>query len=103
VNHVQDAVQPTHAPIAFAYCDYKNLRTHCELELVASIARQLVEQAISIPATVLQFCDRNAKTRRNATADEWIALIESICLSFSDNLPFYGRYGNIAHSGWTWS
>ena len=82
VNHVQESLQGSKVAIAHFYCDYKNPKTHAELELLASITKQLAEQTTSIPATVTEFCTRNAAKRRNPTAEEWISLIQSICILF---------------------
>lgn len=88
VNYVQEATQGTQTAIAYVYCDYKNSKSHSELELLSSITRQLTEQTISVPAAVKEFCDKNAERRRNPTGDEWISLAESICLVFQTTYIF---------------
>ncbi|KAF4627731.1 hypothetical protein G7Y89_g10420 [Cudoniella acicularis] len=88
VNHVQEAIQGTKVAIAYIYCDYKNPKTQSELELFASITRQLTEQTSSMPTEVKEFCDKNAEKRRNPTGEEWIALAKSICLLFKTTYIF---------------
>ncbi len=88
VDHVQEATRGTEAAIVYIYCDYKNPRTQSELELLSSIARQLIEQTRSIPAAVKEFCDKNAEKRRHPTGDEWTSLVESICLLFQTTYIF---------------
>ena len=88
VNYVQEAIQGTKTAIAYVYCDYENPKTHSELELLSSIARQLTEQTNSILPAVKEFCGKNVERRRNPTGDEWISLIKSICLLFQTTYVF---------------
>lgn len=88
VNYVQEALQGTNIAIAYVYCDYENPKTHSELKLLSSIARQLTEQTSSIPLVVKEFCEKGAERRRNPTGDELISLVESICLLFQTTYVF---------------
>ena len=95
VNHVQESVRGSKAAIAYVYCDYKDTATHFELELLASIARQLIEQTTSIPATATDFCNRNTGRRRNPTSDEWVSLIQSLCIFFPATYLFIDALVNV--------
>ncbi|PGH21367.1 hypothetical protein AJ80_03284 [Polytolypa hystricis UAMH7299] len=88
VNYVSEAIRGTNAAVAYLYCDYKNPETHAELQLLSSIARQLVEQIRPIPPEVSEFLDRNAEKKRNPTEDEWVALVKSLCLLFQNTYLF---------------
>jgi ankyrin repeat domain-containing protein 50 len=88
VYHVHEAIQGKKAAIAYIYCDYNNPKTQSKLELLSNIACQLTEQTSSMPLAVKEFCDKNAKKRRNPTGDEWISLIKSICLLFQKTYVF---------------
>lgn len=82
INYISEATEGTNVAVAYLYCDYKNERTQSESELLSNIARQLTEQTRSIPSEVREFRSRNAEKKRSAKADEWISLIEVLCLSF---------------------
>jgi hypothetical protein len=88
VDHVQETLRGTKAAIIYIYCDYQDPKTQSELELLSSIARQLTEQIVPTPPVVRQFCDKNAERRRYPTVDEWISLIESLCLLFQKSYVF---------------
>ena len=70
------------AAIAYIYCDYKNAKTQSEVELLASITRQLAEQTSPLPPEVKVFHEKDAQRRRNPTNDERISLFRSICVLF---------------------
>ncbi|KAI9742546.1 MAG: hypothetical protein M1818_003686 [Claussenomyces sp. TS43310] len=76
------------AAIAHVYCDYKDLKTQSEVELLSSITRQLAEQTSTMPPAVKKFCEKNAQKRRNSTDEEWISLVQSICLHFQKTYVF---------------
>ncbi|TAQ84511.1 hypothetical protein B7494_g7175 [Chlorociboria aeruginascens] len=88
VDYTQEAIQGSKAAIACIYCDYKNPKTHSELELLSSITRQLTKQTSSIPQEVREFCAKDAERRRNPTGDEWISLVKSICSLFQNTYVF---------------
>lgn len=74
--------------MVYIYCDYKDVRTQSEFELLSNIARQLAEQTSSIPPVVREFRDRNAGKNRNPKGDEWISFINALCLLFQKTYIF---------------
>lgn len=85
IEYLHERSQGSNTAIVYLYCNYKDTETHSDLALLASIARQLTEQAKSIPKVTKAFCERQAQRRSDPGDDEWLDLIKSLCLVFSDS------------------
>ncbi|PGH05438.1 hypothetical protein GX51_02962 [Blastomyces parvus] len=88
VNYASEAARKMKGATVCVYCDYKNPKTHSELDLLASIARQLTEQSHAIPAVVKEFREKNAEKKRTPTENEWISLIRSLSSLFQQTCVF---------------
>ncbi|KAL9014436.1 MAG: hypothetical protein Q9173_000918 [Seirophora scorigena] len=74
--------------IAYIYCDYKDVRTQSEVELLYSVIRQLAEQTSPLPPKLKAFHNQNTRARRHPTDNERISLLRSICLLFQTTYLF---------------
>ena len=88
INHVAETIRGKRVAIAYVYCDYKDVKTQSEVELLCSITRQLAEQIRPLPPEVKTFHDKNIQERRNPTNNERISLLRSICLHFQATYVF---------------
>lgn len=88
ISYVSEAMHGSGAAIVCLYCDYKDQKTHSELELLSSVIRQLAEQRQPVPPVVKAFRDKYSKKRNNPTLDERISLARSLCLLFSQTYIF---------------
>ncbi|KAK5085112.1 hypothetical protein LTR70_008066 [Exophiala xenobiotica] len=88
VNFIHEHTQNNNAAIAYIYCDYKDPRTHSDVGLLSSIARQLVEQTKSLPVAATDFSEKQAGRKRAADVTEWVSLIRTICLFFDSRYLF---------------
>lgn len=88
VNHISTVTEGLNVAVVYMYCDYKDVRTQSEFELLSNIARQLAEQTSSIPPVVREFRDRNSGKNRNPKGDEWISFINALCLLFQKTYIF---------------
>lgn len=82
MNHVSTVTEGLNVDVVYIYCDYKDVRTQSEFELLSNIARQLAEQTSPIPPVVREFRDRNAGKNRSPKGDEWISFINALCSLF---------------------
>ncbi|KAL8648633.1 MAG: hypothetical protein Q9210_004877 [Variospora velana] len=88
VNHVTQVTQGKRVAIAYIYCDYKDVKTQSEVELLCSVIRQLAEQTSPLPPKLKAFHNQNTRARRHPTDNERISLLRSICLLFQTTYLF---------------